>query len=60
MDNNILNTFILREDRVEVNKTSKIHVEYPSIEDHAIYMKGAELGIPLQLWDILSLFHVCI
>ena len=57
MDNNLIPPFILREARLEVNETPKIHMQEPTVKGHSIFFPENSLRIPLQLWGIFSFFH---
>ena len=56
MDRNLVPPFILREAGLIVNDTPKIHVKYPSVEDHTIFFPKYDVRIPLSLNGIFSCF----
>lgn len=56
MDHNLIPPFIMREARIDVKSTPKIHVEDPCAEDHSIYFKEENFRIPLKLNRIFSYF----
>ena len=57
MKHNLIPPFILREAGVQVRDTPKIHVDDPTVSDHAITLPDANLSIPLKLNGIFSFFH---
>ena len=56
MDNNLIPPFMLREMGVSVNDVPKIHMEDPTVDDHAITFVETGFRIPLSLWGIFSYF----
>ena len=56
MDHNLIPYFILREDGLTVNDTARIHLNKPSIDDHAIIPPNSYLRIPLHLHGTFSCF----
>ena len=56
MKHNLIPPFIMREAGVQINSTSKIQVEDPTIEDHSIFFKDYDFRIPMSLWGIFSYF----
>ena len=57
LEHNLIPPFILREARITVNDTAKIHKDNPGKKDHAIIIESEPLTIPLQLNGIFSFFH---
>ena len=49
MDHNIFPPFILREAGLAVNDTAMIHLNKPSIDDHAIICPNSDLRIRIHL-----------
>ena len=56
MANNLIPPFIMREAGVIVNDVPKIHVDEPTIEDHAIIFPANKFNLPLALWGVFSYF----
>eukprot|EP00957_Ditylum_brightwellii_P057495 4359161-Ditylum_brightwellii.AAC.1 len=46
----------MREAGVQVSDTPKLHVKYPTCEDHSIFLEESELRIPFKLGGIFSYF----
>ena len=57
MTSNLIPPFILREAGIQVRDTAKIHVDDPTISDHAITVPEEHLHIPLRLNGVFSFFH---
>ena len=57
MKHNLIPPFIMREGGVIVNDIPKMHCSDPTINDHCISFKDANLRIPLQLNGIFSYFQ---
>ena len=58
MENNLVLPFIMREARLLVRDTLKIHPNNPDAKDYAITFQDNDLSIPLQLHRIFSYFHI--
>ena len=56
MEHNLIPPFMLREMGVTVNDMPKIHMEDPTVDDHAITFMETGFRIPLSLWGIFSYF----
>lgn len=56
MDQNLVPSFIMREDRVKVNNDPKMQVDNPTIGYHSLYFPGAVFRIPLSTWGVFSYF----
>ena len=56
MTHNLIPPFILREKGLQVTDTPKIHVESPSVSDHAIVFPDMKLLVPLWLSGTFSYF----
>jgi hypothetical protein len=56
MKNNLIPPFIMREAGIKVNDCPKIHVNDPSVDDHAIIFEETGFRIPLSLWGVFSYF----
>lgn len=56
MQHNLVPPFIMREAGITVNETAKIHVDQPTVNDHAIIMPKGTLRIPLSLHGTFSYF----
>ncbi|MEM7463144.1 MAG: hypothetical protein AAF362_10750 [Pseudomonadota bacterium] len=56
MKNNLIPPFMMREAGITVSEVPKIHVDDPSVNDHAIVFEETGFRIPLQLWGIFSYF----
>ena len=52
MENNLIPPFIMREAGIQVKEIPKIHVDNPSVDDHAIVFKETGFRIPLSLHGI--------
>ena len=57
MDINLIPPFIVREAGVVINEKPKIHVSYPSLDDHAIIFVKDNMRIPLKINGIFSYFE---
>ena len=56
MENNLIPPFLLREAGIIVNDKAKIHVAYPTVDDHAIVFLTTGFWIRLMLWGVFSFF----
>ena len=56
MCNNLQPPFMLQEAGITVNDKAKIHMTYPTAEDHAITFPKTGFRIPMMLWGIFSYF----
>ena len=56
MDHNLIPPFILHEAGITVNDTAMIHLNEPSIDDHAIICPNSDLRIRLHLHGTFSCF----
>ena len=57
LTHNLIPPFIMRAGGATVNDTAKIHCNDPTVNDHCIIFKNADLRIPLQLTGTFSYFH---
>ena len=57
MLHNLIPPFIMREARLILNETAKIHVAHPDESNYSIYCPDDSLRIPLSLHGIFSFFH---
>ena len=58
MENNLIPPFIMREAGVQVREIPKIHVEDPSVDDHAIVFKETGFRIPYLSMAYFHIFHL--
>jgi hypothetical protein len=56
MNNNLIPPFVMREIGIHVNDIPKIHVDDPTVDDHAITFPETGFRIPLNLWGVFSYF----
>ena len=57
MTHNLIPPFIMRAGGATVNDTAKIYCPDPTVNDHCILFKNADLTIPLQLTRTFWYFH---
>ena len=57
MEHNLIPPFIMRAGGATVNDTAKTHCNDPTVDNHCIIFKNADLKIPLQLSGTFSYFH---
>lgn len=56
MKHNLIPPFMIREAGIQLKDVPKIHVEDPSVDDHAILFPQTGFRIPLSLWGTFSYF----
>eukprot|EP00957_Ditylum_brightwellii_P154351 11745672-Ditylum_brightwellii.AAC.1 len=56
MQHNLVPLFVIREAEIKVSDARQIHVDYPSVNDHAKWIPDQQLRIPLHLHKISSYF----